>query len=209
MLSIALYMALSGRLTPGPPQGAGATAADASATATSGVPLPATYGVYAISNGVLHELEMLPIRAPDPRITLSAEITKPSTTVLPDGKVVFVVFRRDLVNSAPAKATVRVVARVARSMSFENGKATSTNLEGSWRIRSNSYEFNVSPLPENREMIAVRPDADFAFPPGRYALVLNGLAYDFTVDGPITDRAQCLESVAAVTGPIYSECGPR
>jgi hypothetical protein len=43
---------------------------------------------------------------------------------------------------------------------------------------------------------------------GRYAVVLGGLAYDFTVDGPITASAQCLESFEALNGPVFSECRP-
>jgi hypothetical protein len=59
-------------------------------------------------------------------------------------------------------------------------------------------------------MVVVRPqDPDFALPSGRYVLVFGGLAYDFTVDGPITDPAQCLESFEAVNGPIFTECRPK
>ena len=43
----------------------------------------------------------------------------------------------------------------------------------------------VAPVPDNPEMIVLRPDADLVFPAGRYALVLKGVAYDFTVDGPL------------------------
>jgi hypothetical protein len=176
----------------------------------SGLPLPSTYGVYAISNGRLSELEPLPIRAPDPRVQLSAEIKKPSSSVLPDGKIVFVLFRRELLNSAPQKLAIRIVARVARALTFSSGKAAALNPDASWHIRGNSYDFQVSPLNENREMVAARPeDPDFAFPSGRYALVFAGLAYDFTVEGPITAPAQCLESFEAVSGPVFTECRPK
>ena len=107
--------------------------------------------------GHMSELEALPIKAPDPRVALSAEINEPSKTLLPDGNVVFLVFRRDLVNSAPEKAMIRVVARVARTMTFNAGKASSAALKNSWRIRSNSYEFNVAPLSGNLEIVAIRP----------------------------------------------------
>jgi hypothetical protein len=118
-----------------------------------------------------------------------------------------VVFRRELLNGAPQKVAVRVVARVARAVRLSSGKPVSTNLDGSWRIRSNSYDLKVSPLSENHEMIVIRPEAaDFSFPAGRYALVFGGLAYDFTVAGPIAAAAQCLESFEAVNGPVYSEC---
>jgi hypothetical protein len=37
-------------------------------------------------------------------------------------------------------------------------------------------------------------------------MVLQGTAYDFSVAGPITDMAQCLERTDAVDVPVYSEC---
>jgi hypothetical protein len=211
---LALYLAIDGRLDLQAVQTRAAIEqvqrppVDAPAPPpSSGLPLPSTYGVYAINSETLSELEPLPIKAPDARIQLSAELNKPSSTLLPDGKVVFVVFRRDLLNSAPQKVVVRVVARVARAMTLSSGKPTTKKVESSWRIRANSYDFRVSPLNENREMVAIRPEeADFALPPGRYALVFGGLAYDFTVDGPITDRAQCLESFEATNGPVFTEC---
>jgi hypothetical protein len=203
-----LYLTLAGRLdSVQSAQSRQSIAADA--RPTLGFPLPTTYGIYAVSNGHLNELQPLAIRAPDPRVQLSAEINKPSASVLPDGKVVFVLFRRELVNSAPQKVTVRVVARVARTVTVTSGKTAAAKLDGTWRIRSNSYDLQVSPLAENREMVVVRPgDPGFALSSGRYALVFAGLAYDFTVDGPITAAAQCLESFEAVSGPIFTECGP-
>jgi hypothetical protein len=43
-------------------------------------------------------------------------------------------------------------------------------------------------------MLMIRPEnADFVFPAERYGLVIKGQAYDFTVTGPITEAAQCLE----------------
>ena len=48
------------------------------------------------------------------------------------------------------------------------------------------------------------PDNPLA--PGRYALVLKGLAYDFSVAGSVTDSRQCLERVVADNGQFYTEC---
>ena len=42
--------------------------------------------------------------------------------------------------------------------------------------------------------------------PHRGALVLNRDGYDFTVAGPISDLAQCLEQTQAVDQSVYSEC---
>ena len=53
-------------------------------------------------------------------------------------------------------------------------------------MRSTSYELRVAPVIEQPEMVLFRPEnPDFAFPAGRYALVLKGQAFDFTVSGPI------------------------
>ena len=103
-------------------------------------------------------------------------------------------------------------AKVGRAPSvlslLENGRREPklSLIEGSWRIRDKSYEFQVSPLENNREMVVIQPSPDFVFPPGRYALVLNGYGYDFTVAGPITAPEQCLEQVQVVDGIVVSEC---
>ena len=205
---LAVYLAFVGRFaapTAGPK--AQQPISEIATSGPSGLPLPSNYGVYAINNGVLNELQPLSIRAPDPRVALSAEIKTPSQTLLPDGNVIFIVFRRDLVNSAPQKLAVRVVARIARATTLSSGKTISEIRDGTWRIRSISFDFKVSPLNDNREMVVVRPEmADFAFPAGRYVLVLGALAYDFTVAGLITAAPQCLEAFELLNGPIFSEC---
>lgn len=169
-------------------------------------PLPTAYGVFAISEGRLVELQPLAIRMPDPRILVSAPINTPARATVKNGKVEFIIFRRDLLNNAPQTISVRVVARVRRTMKFVDGKAMIGSSEGSWRIRANAYQFRVSPVDDNREMIVVTSNPGFVLPAGRYALVVNGLGYDFAVDGPITSLDQCLEQVEAVNGTMLSEC---
>jgi hypothetical protein len=174
----------------------------------SDIPIPTEYGAYAVVNGQLAELEQLPIKVPDPRVALSASFSMPSRTHLPVGQVQFVLFRRDLATNAPDRIAVRVVARVMRALTFGSvGNARITDIEQSWIIRNNSYQMRVGPFADNPEMIVVRLDpADFTFPAGRYALVLKGVGYDFTVDGPLTDVTHCLERTDALEAPIYSEC---
>ena len=169
-------------------------------------PLPKSYGVFAVSPGQLFELEPLPIKVPDPRVLVSAEITKPSNVTTPGGNLAFVIFRRDLVNSAPQTATVRVVARVQRATKFVGGEPAIVPLEGIWRIRSKAYDFKVSPLEGRNEMVVIQPQPGFVFAPGRYALVLDGVGYDFTVAGAVTAPEQCLEQVEVVNGVALSEC---
>ena len=170
-------------------------------------PIPVTYGVYAISEGQLNELEPLGFRVPDPRVFMSATIKSPSRTNLPDGRVVFIAFRRDIATTAPDRVTVRVIARIARAMTFNSTSPAVTPLNEEWTMRSTSYELRVAPVIEQPEMVLFRPEnPDFAFPAGRYALVLKSQAFDFTVSGPITDPAHCLERTEAANGAFYSEC---
>jgi len=91
---------------------------------TLGFPLPTAYGIYAASEGKLIELKPLPISVPDPRIAISATISTPSETVIPTGKVQFIIFRRDTLFAAPDRISIRVVARVARELRFTNNKPT-------------------------------------------------------------------------------------
>jgi hypothetical protein len=173
-----------------------------------GIPLPVEYGTYVLSNGQLTELDLLPIRVPDQRVAISPLISAPSKTHLPAGKLEFIIFRRDLANSAPDRVMVRVVAQIVRALKFDPaGKAITSKVEDAWVVRSNSYQMRVAPIAGNPEMILIRPDPpDFAFSPGRYALVLKGAAYDFTLDGVLTDAAHCLERTDALDLPVYTEC---
>jgi hypothetical protein len=170
--------------------------------------LPTAYGIYAVSEGKLYDLSALPIKVPDSRIAISAVISTPSHVTLPNGKLTFIVFRRDQVSSAPDEVAVRVIARVVKDMKFNGALSpTISRVDDEWAIRSKSYELGVAPVGDNPEMIVIRPkDTQFLFSPGRYALVVKGQGYDFSVDGQLTDTAQCLERTKAVNGTIYSEC---
>ena len=172
------------------------------------IPLPTTYGIYALSNGRLTELDTLPIRVPDPRIAISAAISAPSRAHLSNRQPQFIVYRRDLINHAPDKASLRVVARVVRALTFDaKGKAKFVDVDGTWVVRGKSYMLKVAPIANNPEMIVIRPEnADFVFPAGRYALVLPNAAYDFTLDGSATDAAHCLERTDALNAAVYTEC---
>ena len=171
-------------------------------------PLPKSYGVHAGSSGQSFELEPLPIKIPDSQTLVSAEITKPSIVTLPGENLAFVAFAHELVNSAPQTIAVHVVARVQRTTRFVGGQLAIVPLESSWRMRNKAYEFKATPFEGNSEMVVIRPNPGFVFAPGRYALVLNGSGYDFTVAGTITAVEQCLEQVETVNGAVLSEC-PR
>ena len=171
-------------------------------------PLPSVYGVYAMTGGTLYELEPLVGRAPDLRVFMSAVIKTPSQAVLPDGDLSFIVYRRDIASSAPDRVTVRVIAKVARSLTFTKaGQPTTVNVEGEWAIRNVSFDYRVAPSSDSPEMIVIKPESGApALAAGRYALVIKGQMFDFTVDGPITQTAHCLERTEAANGRFYSEC---
>jgi hypothetical protein len=177
-------------------------------TQSLGFPLPSVYGIYAVSGGRLHELEPLVGRVPDQRVFMSTPVKTPSRAVLPDGRAVFIIYRRDAANSAPERVSVRVIAKVVRAMTFNTaGPASTTNVQDTWTIRNISYDFRVAPLGEGSDMLVITPESeDFVFPAGRYGLVVKGQAYDFTIAGPITEPAQCLEGIKAENGTFYSEC---
>ena len=175
---------------------------------SSPFPLPTDYGVYALNDATLSELNVLQEQVPDKRIAMSTPINQSSRTTLPDGKARFVVFRRDLVGSAPDRIEVRVVARVVRALTFDaKGKASFTPVSDAWNIRNLSYEFRVRPISGNPEMLMVQAEnPDFVLPAGRYVLALKNQGYDFTVAGKVTDPSQCLERTDAANGTFYSDC---
>jgi hypothetical protein len=193
------------------PSSAPAVEAKTAAASSGGpppFPLPSDYGIYALSNGALTELNVLPERVPDKRIAMSTPVTQPSRTTVPDGKTRFVLFRRDLAENAPDRVEVRVVARVVRALTFDaKGRPSFSPVTDAWNIRNVAYELRVRPIAGNPEMLLVQSEkADFALPAGRYALVVKDRGYDFTVAGNVTDVAQCLERTDAANGEFYSEC---
>ena len=173
------------------------------------MPLPTTFGVYALSEGQLHELKSVPGKIPDRRVAISAAISTPSATTLADGDVKFIVFRPD--GGVDANGTeVRVIAKVSRAMGVDaSGKAAMVSAGDSWVIRSMSYPYKVGPIDDQSRMLLLQPEQDgFTLAPGRYIVVVKGMGYDFTVAGTITDPNQCVERINAANGAFYSPCPP-
>jgi hypothetical protein len=170
--------------------------------------IPSNYGVYALYDETLNELDVLPEQVPDKRVALSTPVTKGSRTVLPDGRVKFIVFRRDLAANAPERVDVRVVARVTRKLIFDaKGKATYSPVTGAWNIRNILHQFRVRPVANNPEMLLIQPEnTEFTLPAGRYVLALKNEGYDFTIAGEVVDPSQCLERTDAANGTFYSDC---
>ena len=170
--------------------------------------LPTDYGIYAlIDDKSLVELNVTGVMAPDMRIAISPEFKKPDRPHLPNGRVKFIVFRRDAANVIPKRVEVRVVAKIAREFSTD---AAGKNLGGGEDvgvIRNFSYPFRVSPIPGKPEMYELHTgDSGLELAPGHYVLSLGSQAYYFQVDGEITDPRQCLERVVAGNGTFYAPC---
>jgi hypothetical protein len=173
------------------------------------MPLPTTFGVYALSEGQLQELKSVPGKIPDRRVAISAAINTPSATTLPSGDVKFIVFRPD--GGMDTSVTeVRVVAKVSRAMGVDaTGKAAMVSAGDSWVIRSMSYPYKVGPVEDQPRMLLLQPEQEgFTLAPGRYIVVVKGMGYDFTVAGTVTDPNQCVERINATNGAFYSPCPP-
>jgi len=172
-----------------------------------GLPLPATYGNYAVNNGQLAELELIEGQIPDKRVQVSSPIHAKSRTVLPDGSPTFVVFRRDLAAIPTDSIEARVVAKISQTMKVDSQtRQASYTPEELWSIRPFTFKFRSAPVPGNPEMMLIKPDDGVVLPSGRYVLVLKKQGYDFTIAGKITDPNQCLERTEASNGSFYSPC---
>jgi hypothetical protein len=171
--------------------------------------LPTTYGVYAVQDHKLIELEQVQTAPVDPRIRTQLQITKPARTLIDGHRLDFVVFRRDLISTAPAKVQLRIAARIAQSMIFDtNGKPMVVKPPtDTWLIRERGWDLRVSPVRETGEMVILHTeDSDYSLSAGRYELLLGGQAYDFSIAGEVTDPAHCVEGVATPRGPVFYEC---
>jgi hypothetical protein len=169
--------------------------------------LPDAYGIYAVSNNELFELDALPGRAMDPRIAVSSVMTRKSHSFVPNGHVWFLAYKRTFASKAPDRVSVRVIARIRNAAGFNQQKTADREVvEGEWAMRNISFDLKVAPVPSNPEMIAMRLDNDRVLPSGRYGLVLDNVVYDFVVAGEVTEPAQCLERFIATNGTFYTEC---
>ncbi|MBR0797132.1 hypothetical protein JQ615_17205 [Bradyrhizobium jicamae] len=206
---LALPQAAQGKMAPPPLQKAVTSPpapVDKKPPMPPAFPLPTDYGVYALSDNALTEMQLLPGRPPDARVAISAAFRLPGKAELPNGHPEFVVFRRDAATNIPERVEVRVIARIARDFSAESaGKRPDDG--DAWVIRNLSYPYRASPVPDNPEMYRLHSeDPTVQLPAGRYALILKNQAYYFSVGGEITDPRQCIERVVATNGTFYSAC---
>jgi hypothetical protein len=168
---------------------------------------PTDYGVYAIGNDSLTELQLLPGRAPDIRVAVSAAIKTPSQAILPNGHPKFIIFRRGIATNISDRADVRIIAKVAREFSSEVAGKKPADGDDTWVIRNVAFPFRTSPVDDEPEMVELHSeDPALELTPGRYALVLKSQSYDFTVEGEVVDSKQCIERIISTNGTFYSDC---
>jgi hypothetical protein len=184
------------------------TSAASERTPVKRMPLrPTDYGVYAVVNDSLNELQLLPGRPPDIRVAVSAALQTPSRTFLAHGHPKFIVFRRDVASNIPDRAEVRIIAKVAREFSVAGAGRKPNDGDDAWIIRNVSFPFRSSPVEGNPEMYELHSeDPALELTPGRYALVVKTQAYDFIVEGEPIDPRQCIERIIASNGTYYTDC---
>jgi hypothetical protein len=211
LASLGGYLERLGRQTASGPPVATPVVTDSTpkaAAAPKPAPLrPTDYGVYVITNDSLAELQLLPGRAPDIRVAVSAALKVPSRTLLPNGHPKFIVFRRDGATNVSDRAELRVVAKIAREFSAGSAGKKLDDTDVTWVIRNISFPFRASPLPDSPEMYELHSeDPALELTPGRYALIVKNQAYDFSVEGQISDLKQCIERIVASNGTFYADC---
>jgi hypothetical protein len=185
-----------------------ATARPAPAATKPARVLPSDYGIYAlVDDRSLAELSSVVVDPPDIRIAISAAFKKPDRPQLANGRVKFIVFRREAVNAIPERAEIRVMAKIAREFSSDAAGRKLSDSDDAWVIRNFSYPLRAAPVqgaPDMYELHSEEPALEL--PPGNYVLNLKSQAYYFQVAGNITDPRQCLEQILAASGTYYSAC---
>ena len=168
---------------------------------------PTDYGVYAVNDGSLIELQLLPGRPPDMRVAVSAAFKIPRQATMPNRHPKFIVFRRDVVSNIPDRAEVRIVAKIAREFTPEASGTKPAEGDDMWVIRNLSFPYRSSPIADNAEMYELRSeDPASELSPGHYALVLKNQSYAFSIEGEIANPKHCIERIVATNGTFYSDC---
>jgi hypothetical protein len=149
------------------------------------------------------------MRVSNERVAISQVISTPSRVLVPQGKREFVVFRQDLANITPDRATLRFITQVVRALTFAAGseKPTSDCLGRAQECLSGT---NGSSCGQSGNASPSSGPGGFGAAFWPHVLVLKGAGYDFTVDGSGTDETHCLERTDALVAlRIGTYSGPR
>ncbi|HXF89902.1 MAG TPA: tetratricopeptide repeat protein [Xanthobacteraceae bacterium] len=171
---------------------------------------PPFYGVYALHDGQLTELKESSVN--ENILNGSKTIAPPSNVRFPDGRVQFILYRRELTQSAPDIVFVHIVARIAREIQQGSilGQGYDRPGNGAWYVRDRGYKFRVAPFGSNREMVLVRSaDPNFALPDGRYAINFGDKVYDFLINRESSSPEHCVNQVSQpFQPPQFLQCEP-
>ena len=170
-------------------------------------PKPQFFGVYAVNGGRLTEL--LPPEGRQQYEPGDVTITDPAKAHFSDGKISFLVYRRDVTTSAPEFVNVLIEARVARTVAVDFNKRITkvTPVSGVWKLRIYGYKLRVKPRANRDTIIIQSATPDFSFASGRYALQFNNADYEFVVGSETTaDRQHCVDQIVMGGNISYHEC---
>ena len=69
---------------------------------------------------------------------------KSRRTILPDGHITFLAFKREFATNAPDRVSVRVIASVMRALTFDaRGKASISKIDSQWAIRNVAWALDA------------------------------------------------------------------
>ena len=127
--------------------------------ASAPFPQPSSYGVYAITNNALIELQRAAAAPANPRSGNPLQIVTPSRTTIAAPGLTFVVYQRDLAARAPELVKVRIAARLSQSMNYDSrGRAVVTKPPvATWIIRDQGYDLRASSVRGSADMLVLRP----------------------------------------------------
>ncbi len=173
----------------------------------SDMPIPSHFGVFALHNGQLTELQGHP-QSSTIRMTFAGQDlwNELSGIHFPDGNVQFVIFVSDI--SGFIKIPVRKVARVMDQLDLGlRGKIQKREPMQTprWYVLDKSLQLNVAPVPEHPRMM-VRAFSNDVLPPGLWALNMGGVLYDFVIQGDTFSEDDCVNRYVNISGPTYKPC---
>lgn len=165
-------------------------------------PLPEFFGVYALYNGKLVELQSHPQSqyAISGMTVMGADVlSQLSGITFPEGTIEFIIFRDSATtfNKIPLSKIARIDMQANTAW---GGDGTKKRLKNSYHLMSENIYMNVAPLKEM--MVRVVPKSTLS--PGIWAIKIGSELYDFVVGSE--ESADCVIRKVGATGVKYIPC---
>ena len=166
------------------------------------MPLPEFFGVYALYNGKLIELQLHPKSqyAISGMTMMGADvISKLSSITFPEGTIEFIIFRDSATtfNKIPLSKIARINMEANTAW---GGDDTKKRLKNRYHLMREDTNMNVAPL--KNMMVRVVPKN--TIPPGIWAVKIGSELYDFVVGSK--ESAECVIRKVGATGVKYIPC---